>query len=94
MAVIRELIGHGVGYELHEDPEIPNFDFSGSRQFKDIVLSEGMTLAIEPMVSAGSHKIKKSKDKFGYLTEDNSLAAHFEHTVVVTQKECEILTKR
>ncbi|MBU2264747.1 M24 family metallopeptidase [Patescibacteria group bacterium] len=93
LAVIRELIGHGVGYELHEDPEIPNFDFSNSRQFKDAVLKEGMTLAIEPMVAAGSHKIKKSKDKFGYLTEDDSLAAHFEHTVAVTEKGCEILTK-
>jgi len=88
--IIRELVGHGVGYELHEDPEIPNF--AGS-YFKDAALKEGMTLAIEPMLSAGSHKIKKSKDKFGYLTADDSLAAHFEHTVVVTKKGCEILTK-
>jgi len=88
-AVIRELIGHGVGYVLHEEPEIPNF--AGS-QFKDVVLKEGMTLAIEPMLSAGSAKIKKSKDKYGYLTEDDSLAAHFEHTVVVTKDGCEVLT--
>lgn len=93
LAVIRELIGHGVGYDLHEDPEIPNFDFAGTRHFKDAVLAEGMTLAIEPMLSAGSYKIKKAKDKFGYLTEDNSLAAHFEHTVVVTKNGCEVLTK-
>lgn len=93
-AVTRELIGHGVGYELHEDPEIPNFDFSGTKHFKDLVLKEGMTLAIEPMLTAGSYKIKKSKDKFGYLTEDDSLAAHFEHTVVVTEKGAEILTER
>lgn len=92
-SVIRELIGHGVGYELHEDPEIPNFDFSNSRQFKDVVLKVGMTLAIEPMVAAGSAKIKRSKDKFGYLTEDDSLSAHFEHTVVVTEKGSEILTR-
>lgn len=91
--VTRELIGHGVGYELHEDPEIPNFDFSETRHFKDPVLREGMVLAIEPMLTAGSWKIKKSKDKFGYLTEDDSLAAHFEHTVVVTKDGCEILTK-
>lgn len=89
-SVIRELIGHGVGYDLHEDPEIPNF---ASSQFKDVVLKEGMTLAIEPMISAGSRKIKKSKDKFGYLTEDDSLSAHFEHTVVVTKNGCEILTR-
>jgi len=92
-SVIRELIGHGVGYELHEDPEIPNFDFTNTQQFKDVVLKEGMTLAIEPMVSAGSYKIKKSKDKFGYLTDDDSLSAHFEHTVVVTEKGGDILTK-
>jgi len=89
-AVIRELIGHGVGYELHEEPEIPNF--AGS-QFKDVVLKEGMTLAIEPMLSAGSAKIKKSKDKYGYLTADDSLSAHYEHTVVVTKNGCEVLTK-
>lgn len=90
LAIIRELVGHGVGYDLHEDPEIPNF---ASRYFRDVVLKEGMTLAVEPMVSAGSHKIKKSKDKYGYETEDGSLAAHFEHTVVVTKNGCEILTK-
>jgi len=89
-SVIRDLMGHGVGYELHEAPEIPNF---ASQSFKDAVLKEGMTLAIEPMVSAGSHRIKKSKDKYGYETEDKSLSAHFEHTVVVTKKGCEILTR-
>ncbi len=89
-APIRELVGHGVGHQLHEEPEIPNFKASW---MKDVVLKEGMTLAIEPMISAGTHKIKKSKDKFGYLTEDNSLSAHFEHTVAVTGKGCEILTK-
>jgi len=88
--VIRELVGHGVGYELHEEPEIPNFKASW---MKDAVLKEGMTLAIEPMVSAGSHKIKKSKDKHSYETIDNSLSTHFEHTVVVTKSGCEILTK-
>jgi len=88
--IIRELVGHGVGYELHEEPDIPNFS---SSYFSDVVLKEGMTLAIEPMISAGSHKIKKSKDHYGYETEDKSLSSHFEHTVVVTKKGCEILTK-
>lgn len=87
---IRELVGHGVGHQLHEEPEIPNFKASW---MKDVVLKEGMTLAIEPMISAGTYKIKKSKDKFGYMTEDSSLSAHFEHTVVVTKNGCEILTK-
>jgi methionyl aminopeptidase len=89
-SVIRELVGHGIGCELHEAPEIPNF--AGSN-FKDVVLKEDMVLAIEPMVSAGSWRIKRSKDKFGYETEDKSLAAHFEHTVAVTKEGCEIFTK-
>lgn len=89
-AIVRELIGHGVGYDLHEEPEIPNFV---SAYFKDITLKEGMTLAIEPMLSAGSYKIKKSKDGYGYETEDGSLSAHFEHTVAVTKSGHEILTK-
>ena len=88
-SVIRELVGHGIGCELHEAPEIPNF--AGSN-FKDVVLKEGLVLAIEPMVSAGSWRVKRSKDKFGYETEDKSLAAHFEHTVVVTEEGCRILT--
>jgi len=89
-SVIRELVGHGVGCELHEEPEIPNFI---SNHFKDAVLKEGMVLAIEPMISAGQSRVKKSKDKFGYETEDKSLAAHFEHTVVVTKEGYEVLTK-
>ncbi len=88
-SVIRELVGHGVGYELHEEPEIPNF--TGS-QFKDVILKEGMALAIEPMISAGHWRIKRSKDSFGFETEDKSLSAHFEHTVAVTKNGCEILT--
>jgi len=88
--VIRELVGHGVGYDLHEEPEVPNF---ANSNFKDVVLKEGITLAIEPMISAGSAKIKKSKDNFGYLTADDSLSAHFEHTIVVTKDGCEVLTK-
>jgi len=89
-AVIRELVGHGVGYKLHEDPEIPNFKASW---LKDIILKEGMTLAIEPMLSVGSHKIKNSKDGHAYETADKSLSAHFEHTVLVTAGGCDILTK-
>jgi len=89
-SVIRELVGHGIGYELHEDPEIPNF--TGS-QFKDVILKEGMTLAVEPMISVGHWRIKKSQDKFGLETEDKSLAAHFEHTLAVTKEGCDVLTK-
>lgn len=90
--VIRDLVGHGVGHAVHEDPQIPNFGRSGQGE----ELKEGMVLAIEPMVSAGSYKIKKSKEVMGYAgyqTSDNSLSAHFEHTVVVTKTGAEILTK-
>lgn len=88
-SVIRELVGHGVGYELHEEPEIPNFK---AGWLKDVILKEGMTLAIEPMLAAGSGKIKKSKDGYAYETADKSLSAHFEHTVLVTADGGEILT--
>jgi len=90
LAVIRELIGHGVGYDLHEEPDIPNYQASW---LKDVVLKEGMVLALEPMVAAGGGKIKKTKDKHGYATADKSLAAHFEHTVAITSEGAEILTK-
>jgi len=89
-SVIRELVGHGIGCDLHEEPEIPNFVGGG---FKDEVLKEGMVLAIEPMISAGQSRVKKSKDKFGFETEDKSLSAHFEYTVVVTKDGCEVLTR-
>jgi methionyl aminopeptidase len=90
-AVIRDLFGHGVGYELHEAPSIPNF---GGAPLGEVILQAGMTLAIEPMLSAGSYQIKKAKDQYGLITADKSLSAHFEHTIAVTEDGCEILTKR
>lgn len=87
-SVIRDLVGHGIGKELHEDPEIPNFGQPGT----GIELKEGMTLAIEPMVAAGKHHIKKIKDGFAYETLDKTLTAHFEHTVAVTKDGCQVLT--
>lgn len=88
--VIRDLVGHGVGRALHEEPSIPNF-VGGN--FPDAVLEAGMTLAIEPMISLGRGEVKKSADGFGYETADKSLAAHFEHTVAVTKNGCELLTE-
>ncbi len=87
-SVVKDLVGHGVGKDLHEDPEIPNYGRSKSGP----QLKEGMTLAIEPMVVAGDHRIKLAKDGFAYITADQSLAAHFEHTVAVTKRGVEILT--
>lgn len=89
-SVVRELVGHGVGKKLHEDPVIPNYKANG----KDIILKEGMTLALEPMVNEGTYKIKLEADGWTYVTEDGKLSAHFEDTVVVTKNGCEILTRR
>jgi len=86
-SVIKALTGHGVGFSLHEDPTVYNFGKRG----EGLVLKPGMVLAIEPMLSLGSSKIKKQKDD-SYVTADGSLSAHFEHTIAVTEKEPIILT--
>ncbi|MFA6047962.1 MAG: type I methionyl aminopeptidase [Parcubacteria group bacterium] len=89
-SVIRELVGHGVGYELHEDPQIPNYTSNA----KDIILKEGMTLALEPMINVGTEKIKLQKDGWTYVTADGKLSAHFEDTIVITKGGVEILTRK
>ncbi|OGZ37905.1 MAG: type I methionyl aminopeptidase, partial [Candidatus Portnoybacteria bacterium RIFCSPLOWO2_01_FULL_38_39] len=86
--VVRQLCGHGIGRKLHEAPEIPNF----GKRHKGPELKPGMVLAIEPMVTMGDWKLKKSKDGFGFETIDGFLSAHFEQTVAVTEKG-EVLTK-
>lgn len=86
--IVRDLVGHGVGHELHEDPNIPNYGHKGSGE----VLRSGMTIAIEPMATLGSHEVKTDHDKWTIRTADGSLAAHFEHTVLITDSGCEILT--
>ncbi len=89
LGVIRELAGHGVGYELHEEPLIPNFGKMGT----GLRLKEGMVLAIEPMASLGDWRLKLADDGWTFKTKDGSLAAHFEHTLVVTENGAEVLTK-
>ena len=86
--VVRELCGHGIGRNLHEDPQIPNY----GQRHKGMELKEGMVICIEPMVSMGSYQLKKSSDGYGFATKDGSLAAHFEHTVAITKDGCRILT--
>lgn len=87
-SVVRSYVGHGVGRELHEDPEVPNFGKAG----RGPRLVCGMTLAIEPMVNQNSHVVKTLSDGWTVVTADGGLSAHFEHTVVVTAKGPEILT--
>lgn len=87
-SVVREFVGHGVGRSLHEEPKIPNFRSSGTKG----KLVAGMTVAIEPMVSAGAPKVNVKSDGWTVETADGSLSAHFEHTVLVTATGAEILT--
>jgi methionyl aminopeptidase len=89
LGIVRELVGHGVGHELHEDPEIPNYGRAGSGP----VLKAGMTIAIEPITTLGHPGIVEARDGWTLLTMDGSWAAQFEHTVLVTSTGCEILTK-
>lgn len=89
-SVVRQLVGHGVGYSAHEDPQVPNYV---SREFQDIELQPGLTLAIEPMVNFGSWEVDTLDDGWTIVTHDGSLSAHFEHTVAVTAKGYEIITK-
>jgi len=87
-SVVREFVGHGVGKSMHEEPQIPNFVDPRS----NAKLEPGMTLAIEPMVNAGLPGVKILNDDWTVVTQDGSLSAHFEHTVLVTEGEPEILT--
>jgi methionyl aminopeptidase len=87
-SVVREFVGHGVGRTMHEDPQVPNF-VDGKRTEK---LRPGMTIAIEPMVTAGLPGVKVLNDGWTVVTLDGSLSAHFEHTVLITEGEPEILT--
>ena len=86
--VVRDLVGHGIGKNLHEDPQIPNFH----QRRRGIKLQKGMTLAIEPMVNAGTYEVAWLDDDWTVVSEDGSLSAHYENTVLITDGEPEILT--
>lgn len=88
-SIVRSFVGHGIGSQLHEDPQLPNFGKSGEGP----ELKEGMTLAIEPMVNAGSWEVDIQSDGWTAVTRDKSISAHFEHTVAVTANGPVILTK-
>jgi methionyl aminopeptidase len=88
-SVVREFVGHGIGSELHEEPQIPNYGEPG----RGPRLAEGMVLAIEPMVNVGDAGVRVLKDGWTAVTSDRSLSAHFEHTVAVTSDGCEVLSR-
>ncbi len=88
-SVVRDLVGHGVGKSLHEDPQIPNFGKKG----QGAILEEGMVLAIEPMANERNYRVKVLEDGWTVVTEDGGLSAHFEHTVLVKREKPEILTQ-
>lgn len=87
-SVVRDLVGHGIGRKLHEDPSVPNY----GRKGRGVRLAEGMTLAVEPMVNAGDYKVAVLDDDWTVVTQDGSLSAHYENTILITKGECEILT--
>jgi methionyl aminopeptidase len=88
LSIIRSLVGHGIGRDMHEDPQIPNFGPPG----RGPRLEEGMVLAIEPMVTAGRHQVRMADDHWSIFTQDGSLAAHFEFTVAITAEGPRVLT--
>lgn len=89
LGIVRELVGHGVGHELHEDPEVPNYGKAGTGP----LLRTGMTIAVEPITTQGSYDIAQLPDGWTLVTRDGSWSAQWEHTVLVTPTGCEILTQ-
>lgn len=90
LGVVKELVGHGIGNHVHEDPDVPNFGKKGTGP----LLKEGMCIAIEPMLNLGTARIYMLDDDWTIITADGKPSAHYEHTVVVTKDGCTILTKR
>jgi methionyl aminopeptidase len=88
-SVVRNLVGHGIGKEVHEDPQVPNYH---NKKFQDLNLEAGVTLALEPMVNAGGFETKLGNDGWVFKTRDGSLSAHYENTILITEKGVEVLT--
>ncbi|UCE48844.1 MAG: type I methionyl aminopeptidase [Phycisphaerales bacterium] len=90
-SVVRDFVGHGIGRQMHEEPRVPNF-VSHELQTHDIVLAEGMVLAVEPMINAGSCAVRTLKNGWTVVTRDGKSSAHFEHTIAIVKAGCEVLT--
>jgi methionyl aminopeptidase len=89
--VVKELVGHGVGYAVHEEPNVPNF-WVNDGSMKDLMLKSGMVIAIEPMFNERGWRVKTASDRMTIVTADGGLSAHFEHTVAVTEEGCVVIT--
>ena len=90
-SIVRDFVGHGIGRKMHEEPRVPNF-VSDELLADDVVLTEGMVLAVEPMINAGSNVVRTMKNGWTVVTKDNKCSAHFEHTIAIVQNGCEVLT--
>lgn len=90
-SVVTEFVGHGIGTQMHEEPRVPNF-VSDELRANDIVLAEGMILAVEPMINSGVSDVRTLKDGWTVVTADGKCSAHFEHTIAITGRGCEVLT--
>lgn len=90
-SVVKDFVGHGIGKKMHEEPKVPNF-VSAELLRCDIVLSEGMVLAVEPMVNAGTNDVRTLKNGWVVVTKDGKCSAHFEHTIAIVKNGCEVLT--
>lgn len=90
-SVVRDFVGHGIGRQMHEEPKVPNF-VSDELLADDILLAEGMVLAVEPMINAGEKNVETLKNGWTVVTKDGKSSAHFEHTIAITGDGCEIMT--
>jgi methionyl aminopeptidase len=90
-SVVKDFVGHGIGRKMHEEPKVPNF-VSDELLTNDIILTEGMVLAVEPMINAGTSAVRTLKNGWTVVTRDGKSSAHFEHTIVILKNGCEVLT--
>ncbi len=90
-SVVKDFVGHGIGRRMHEEPRVPNF-VSDELLADDILLTEGMVLAVEPMINAGTGNVRTMKNGWTVVTEDGECSAHFEHTIAIVENGCEVLT--
>jgi methionyl aminopeptidase len=92
-SVVKDYVGHGIGREMHEEPKVPNF-VSKELLDNDIILAEGMVLAVEPMINMGSSAVRTLKNGWTVVTKDKKCSAHYEHTIAIVENGCEVLTKK